>query len=1212
MSKIRALFSTRRPIDRPIEKVIDYYAADEKRLLAEVEEYEVTANVEQCFRKFLDVYGEGVRGTQVTEIGVWVAGFYGSGKSSFTKYLGFALDPNRVVAGRPFLELLCERFLSAELKANLRTTAVKNPTAVVMLDLGAEQLADTASAPVSTVLYWKVLQSAGYSKEKKLAQLEFTLDSRGLMERFRDRYRKKFSAEWELIHNDPLIGVARAAQIVPELLQKEFPTPESFRTLRFEEALDARTRAFQMIDLVRRKTGKENILFLIDEAGQYVAPRQELILQLDGFARNLKELGQGKIWIVATGQQTLAEIVEKAAYNSAELNKLRDRFPIPINLDARDIREITYRRLLTKSPDAERQLKEDFGRQGQALLTHTRLQGTTLFKGDPDAETFARLYPFLPQHFDLLLELIRTLARSTGGIGLRSAIRVIQDLLVDASKVLPASATKIADRETGTLACADDFFDTLRADIGKVLPHVLTGVDRVAAVFPGNAMALRVAKAIAALQPIEGFPKTPENIAALLYSKLGAQPLVDDVRNVLRQLVAEKECGVVEDPQAGGFLFLSEGVKPLRDKRNSHIPTAGEVNLSRNKLLETIFDPPPSAKLENRDFRAGIRNGRVAITGGDAEIQFRIEIAETANFAARRTELLTQTNTLPEYKNSIAWLVAVPDEVNDLIVEACRSDRILEMPERDADRDVAQFLRAERRTAEKSREEAKKKLTKALLDGTFVFRGRPNPVAELGATLEAGARSVLQSAAAEIFNKLRLMPVRPPTDLASRFLAVEKLDRMPRELDPLSFVVIRSGKPSVNTDHPALAEVLRAFQEKLDQSGSGRLQGNAIQDLFSDAPYGWSKDATRYVFAALLIAGEVEFHSPDGVIKIPGPAAQAVVKSTVAFNRIGISKRDAKPALEALDRAATDLQRMFGVDVLPLEENIGRAVRSNVPGLIEKISALPDRLRLLGLPGESRAFQLLQTLADLIKSDGSGATALLSAANGKIPVDAAWAKTLGEALDSGAEGELRAARNVDSELAELAALFPNGGTGLIAANDAATIRETLSSENFPEGLPSLRGAMRSTIDSVRDRYIERRRAYGQALQGTLRTLEALPEWTRIAPEDREEVAARFTEAAGLSETPNEGNEIKDLRLLLARESALALLRTEAETEIRKRVPPPAPPTGEPVGEEVVSLSELAPSDILRTTSDLESWLSGLRARLEELLRSNKHVRIKVG
>jgi hypothetical protein len=115
-------------------------------------------------------------------------------------------------------------------------------------------------------------------------------------------------------------------------------------------------------------------------------------------ARNFKELGQGKVWIAATGQQTLAEIVEKAAHNSPELNKLRDRFPIPINLDAQDIREITYRRLLTKSPEGEQKLKEEFGRHGQGLVNFTRLTGTTLYHGDPDAATFARLYPFLPQH----------------------------------------------------------------------------------------------------------------------------------------------------------------------------------------------------------------------------------------------------------------------------------------------------------------------------------------------------------------------------------------------------------------------------------------------------------------------------------------------------------------------------------------------------------------------------------------------------------------------------------------------------------------------------------------------------------------------------------------------------------------------------------------------------------------------------------------------
>ena len=85
MSVIRDLFSTRRRIDRRIEKVIDYAALEDDRLRAEIEEYEATDNVEVCFRKFLDNYQSGVRAGQVTEIGIWVSGFYGSGKSSFTK-----------------------------------------------------------------------------------------------------------------------------------------------------------------------------------------------------------------------------------------------------------------------------------------------------------------------------------------------------------------------------------------------------------------------------------------------------------------------------------------------------------------------------------------------------------------------------------------------------------------------------------------------------------------------------------------------------------------------------------------------------------------------------------------------------------------------------------------------------------------------------------------------------------------------------------------------------------------------------------------------------------------------------------------------------------------------------------------------------------------------------------------------------------------------
>ncbi len=85
---IRSLFSSRRSIDRTIEKVIDYYAQEENRLSAEISEYEITDNIENCFRRFLDVYGEAVSEGRVTQTGIWVSGFYGSGKFEFRTFRG--------------------------------------------------------------------------------------------------------------------------------------------------------------------------------------------------------------------------------------------------------------------------------------------------------------------------------------------------------------------------------------------------------------------------------------------------------------------------------------------------------------------------------------------------------------------------------------------------------------------------------------------------------------------------------------------------------------------------------------------------------------------------------------------------------------------------------------------------------------------------------------------------------------------------------------------------------------------------------------------------------------------------------------------------------------------------------------------------------------------------------------------------------------------
>jgi hypothetical protein len=1204
---IRSLFSTSRPIDRPIEKVIDYYATDERRLLMEVEEYEVTDNVERNVRRFLDVFEAGVSTGQVTETSIWVSGFYGSGKSSFTKYLGFALDPQRLVEGRRFLDLLGERIGRPDVRQQLKTLAMRHPVAVIMLDLGAEQLAASSTTSVSMVLYWKVLQWAGYSREQKVAQLELRLERDGRLQEFCRAHEETFNGQtWESIHNDPMVAVQHADRLVPSFYPQEFAEPGAFSKMRFTMATDLRELTNEMISLVRRKSGRENVLFLIDEAGQYVAPRAELILNLDGLARNVKELGRGRAWIVATGQQTLTEIVEKAAYNSQELNKLRDRFPISIELDARDIREITWKRLLSKSSAGERTLSELYRRHGQALTTNTRLAGTALFKGELDETTFVRLYPFLPQHFDLLMELVRTLARSTGGIGLRSAIRVIQDVLVDTSKALPPGTPLLADGPLGRLATVDQFYDTLRADIGKVLPHVVTGVERVAGAFPEDDLAVRVAKAVGALQPIEAFPRTAEHIAALLYRQMGDPPNVEGVRETLRRLLDTKELGLVDDPQAGGLSFLSDTLKPIVSDRNSYVPSTPEVSILRSRLLKSLFEALPTVRLEGeKTVRAGVQLGHAPIVGDDEEVQFRLEVAG-GNWEERRTELLTETTGGAEWQAAIAWLIRPDEAVDDFLVEALRSRSVLKKyGESETDRDVAQYVRSERRAAESYEERVCTLYRDALQQGTLIFRGRPTPASSAGSKLADAARTVLQEAAGAIYPQYHLVPIRPGTDLAAKFLGVERLDRMSRDQDPLGFVVSVGGKPRIDMNNKALAEAWRVFAEKLRDAGTGRLQGSSIQDLFAAAPYGWTKDATRYVFAALLAAGEIVLHTTSGPAQTSGPAAIEAVRSTVSFNKIGVSLRDSKPSNEALDRAARRLEDILGTMVLPLENDIGGAARERLPQLLAPLVSLPAELRLLGLAGSERAQRLLDTAQALQGQDGAAAIGVLGDPECVFPQDLAWARQVNAAIGNGADRDIERARDAIREAGALMGLFPE--VQLVEPDEQDTLQDVLSSEEFYTRLADLRGIAPRVCERALMLYCDRRTLYEADLSQARRKLEALSDWPLLSDDDRTELAGRL--ALDVPEKPEPEQELPELQRLLVRQAGLAGRLQEAIRDARRRRPSVS--KEEPVQPIDFDLGPVIAATVIGDDEQLRVWLESVESAIRNALAAGAPVRLRV-
>ena len=187
---IKQLFDPSKNIHRSIEKVITYGVSQEARLKSEISEYVVTDSIDQQFENLLlkmeaamDIGGE-------NEVGVWVSGFYGSGKSSFTKYLGLAFDDSITIDGIPFIQHLQDRLKRQQTKSLLSNVAKRFPAAVLMLDLASEQVAGATMEEVSTVLFCKVLQWAGYSRNLKVAALERRLKKEGRYNEFLDAFRE--------------------------------------------------------------------------------------------------------------------------------------------------------------------------------------------------------------------------------------------------------------------------------------------------------------------------------------------------------------------------------------------------------------------------------------------------------------------------------------------------------------------------------------------------------------------------------------------------------------------------------------------------------------------------------------------------------------------------------------------------------------------------------------------------------------------------------------------------------------------------------------------------------------------------------------------------------------------------------------------------------------------------------------------------------------
>jgi hypothetical protein len=518
------------------------------------------------------------------------------------------------------------------------------------------------------------------------------------------------------------------------------------------------------------------------------------------------------------------------------------------------------------------------------------------------------------------------------------------------------------------------------------------GVDRVAQRFPNERLYHDVAKSIAILQILGNLPVTTHNIAALLQPDVVSPSIKDAVEKAVEAMLKD---GMIPLGEKNGSLrFLTQAAITLQRQFDLIEYRQVEVRGEFNSVLGSVFRPLPSARLDGvRPVTAGLRvvlpGGQSVPVGGEKEaIQIHVEFVPSAEYEAARLQRENDSRSNRELSN-IFLLGRSDPEADQIAVSMVRCQKFLDQHRTAADSETQEFVRIVEERSIRASNELKRKLEAALLAGSFVAHGAHQPVAERGQDVLEAARSFLSDAAGRVFNRYAEAAHQADSALTEKFLKTP-IDRVTAGEDPLSLVRRTGGHAQIRTDHKALVSI----KDYLGQIG--QVEGRRLLDHFSDPPFGWSKDTTRYLLAGAFLGGEIKLRIAGQNHVVKNDDTLAALGSNRAIGAVGISLRLERPDPDALVRAGDRLRDLSGENTLPLEAEISLSAKKYFPTYQAAFGPLAFELRSLGLASSGqaeRAENLASDLTEVVSGDGSDAVSRLGGVDSPLYDSLAWIST---------------------------------------------------------------------------------------------------------------------------------------------------------------------------------------------------------------------------
>lgn len=881
-------------INRPINGVIQVEQDQESVVEQEIKEYVVTNELKKHFSQFFNYYSNAFE-HPTDNTGVWITGFFGSGKSHFLKMLSYLLE-NKEINGNKTVDLFRKKF-DDELTFMPIQKATSVPTETILFNIDVEGPMNKDATAVLKVFAKVFYNHLGfYGNDLKVAKLEQFITKKGKMD--------EFKRVFEEINGDPWIKARESYAFLEdstvECMVRVLGMSREAAQHWFDGTEEVDISIGQLVDEIKEYVDSKpkdfRLLFMIDEVGQYVGTNTDMLLNLQTLIERLGSACHNQVWVVATGQEALDDMIK---VREDEFSRIMARFSVRLSLTSSSVGEVIEKRLLAKEKDAEKLLEKVYD-NNDAILRNLYSFSTDRkdIRGYRSSDEFIRQFPFVPYQF-LVMQSIFNEIRKHGHTGKhqsqgeRSMLNGFQD-----------AAKSVQARDEFALVPLYSFYEGLHRSLDTSIRSVIERAEKAA--HDGFGIEdddVSLLKLLYLIRYVDDIPSNVDNITILMADNINVDKLIlkEKVKESLERLIKQNYVSRNGDL----YMFLTDEEQDVeREIKNTSVDSATVITQIGSQIFDDIYGSYKKYRYDNThdyDYNSYIDGQSRGLTK-DSNISLKFYSAAADSYYTTEQRLLMDSG------NNMAICVLTSDspyynnlEYASKIRKYTKQKNVSQLAP-----SLQRIIQDKQSEATRLEKEARDDIKKAIVDGQWYVKGEKLSLPGTDAVNKIN--QALKYLIEHTYTKLNYVDESFSTDQDINQLLAGKVIPI----------------PGIEPNKQACADVLDYLDMKKAMNMTVTMFD--IQSRYSTIPYGWREADIAGVVARLIYDQKVSVKVAGQIIPTNDYKLVGYLRKKSEVGNAVVARRQG-PDPEKTNDAKKFLREYFDIMDLPNDED----------GLVNKI-----------------------------------------------------------------------------------------------------------------------------------------------------------------------------------------------------------------------------------------------------------------------------------